>query len=209
MTCVFVDIGDVLLNDGWDHDARKRAAEFFDIEYASLNDRHHLKVEPFEEGRITLDEYLDFVVFNEKRVFTQDQFRDFMFAQSEPFPEMIEMVSRLRSHHGQKIVAVSNEGRELNAYRIQKFGLASFVDCFISSCFVHIRKPDPDIFKLALDVAQVPVSRIAYVENTPLFVQVAESLGIRTVLHTSYATTCATLTTMGVWKGKGVNHDPI
>ena len=82
---------------------------------------------------------------------------------------------------------VSNEARELNSYRIRKFKLDGFVDSFISSCFVHVRKPDADIFRLALDIAQAPARQVVYIENTPMFVQVAEGLGIRSILHTDYS----------------------
>ena len=97
------------------------------------------------------------MVFYEKRSFTRAQFRRFMFAQSKPYPEMIELVARLKVRHGLKIVVVSNEAREVNAYRIRKFKLGAIRDSFISSCFVHIRKPDADIFRLALDIAQVAI----------------------------------------------------
>ena len=131
------------------------------------------------KGKLTLEEYLSRTVFYEERPFTRDQFREFMFAQSKPYPEMIELVAQLKVRHGLKIAVVSNEARELNAYRIRKFKLDGFVDFFISSCFVHIRKPDADIFRLALDIAQTPPEQVVYIENTPMFVQIAEGLGIR------------------------------
>ena len=107
------------------------------------------------------------MVFYQERPFTRAQFRRFMFAQSKPYPEMIELAARLKVRHGLKIAVVSNEGRELNAYRIRKFKLYELVDSFISSCFVHIRKPDVDIFRLALDIAQAPACRVVYIEKYP------------------------------------------
>jgi FMN phosphatase YigB (HAD superfamily) len=104
---------------------------------------------------------------------------------------MIDMVARLKVRHGLKIAVVSNEARELNAHRIRKFKLGAIVDFFISSCFVHVRKPDADIFRLALDIAQVPARQVVYIENTPMFVEIAEGLGIRGILHTDYRSTCA------------------
>ncbi len=98
---------------------------------------------------------------------------------------------------------VSNEARELNAYRIRQFKLNRFVDFFVSSCFVHLRKPDADIFRLALDIAQVPARKILYIENTPMFVQVAESLGIRSILHTDYRSTRARVASFGLVQPRG------
>ena len=102
---------------------------------------------------------------------------------------------------------VSNEARELNEYRIRKFKLDGFVDSFISSSFVHIRKPDSDIFRLALDIAQTPAQQIVYIEDTPMFVQIAEGLGIQSILHKDYRSTCAELVSFGLQIGEGVLHE--
>ncbi len=198
ITTLFLDVGGVLLSDGWDRHARRRAAEAFKLEWDDLEERHHLTSATYEEGRLTLAEYLSLTVFYEARPFSLEQFRDFMFAQSTPHPEMLELVARLRVRHGLKIVVVSNEARELNAYRILKFELDALVDCFVSSCFVHVRKPDAAIYRLALDVAQAPIEQVLYIENTPLFVKIAADLGIRGILHTDYGSTCAQLAALGL-----------
>jgi putative hydrolase of the HAD superfamily len=204
ITCLFLDIGGVLLTDGWDHHARKRAAANFKLELAEIEDRHQVVFATYEEGKLTLEEYLGRVIFFQKRPFTRAQFRRFMFAQSKPYPEMLQLAAQLKVRHGLKIVVVSNEARELNAYRIRKFKLGGFVDSFISSCFVHVRKPDADIFRLALDIAQAPIEQILYIDNTPVFVQIADDLGIRSVLHTDYQSTCAKLASFGLHTNEGV-----
>jgi putative hydrolase of the HAD superfamily len=207
VTALFLDIGGVLLTDGWDHLARKRAATRFKLELAGMEDRHHLTFDTYEEGKLTLEEYLGRVVFYQKRPFTRTQFRRFMFTQSKPYPKMIELIRILKARYGLKIAVVSNEARELNEYRIRKFKLDGFVDSFISSSFVHVRKPDADIFRLALDIAQVPASQVVYIENTPMFVQVAEGLGIRSILHTDYRSTRAQLVSLGLQPDEGVIHE--
>lgn len=201
ITTLLLDIGGVLLTNGWDHPARERAATHFNLDLAELEGRHHLTFDTYEEGKLTLDEYLDRVVFHRKRSFTREQFRRFLFAQSRPHPEMLELVARLKVRHGLRIAVVSNEGRELNAHRIRRFRLGELVDCFISSSFVHIRKPDAEIFRMALEVAQTPARRALYIDNTPMFVQVAEGLGIRSILHRDYRSTCAALAKFGLRPG--------
>jgi putative hydrolase of the HAD superfamily len=198
ITCAFLDIGGVLLTDGWDHLARRRAAKNFKLEWAEMEERHGLTFEIFEEGKITLDEYLSLVVFHQKRSFTRNQFRRYMFEQSRAFPDMIKLVAQLKLNLGLKIAIVSNEARELNAYRIERFKLEKLADCFISSCFVHIRKPDADIFRLALDIAQVRPARVVFIDNTPMFVQIAESLGIHGILHTDCKSTRTKLSDLGL-----------
>ena len=198
VTTLFLDIGRVLLTDGWDHHARKRAAKNFKLELAEMEDRHHLTFEAYEEGKLTLEEYLGLVVFYREQTFSRIEFRKFMFEQSKPHPRMMELIRKLKAQYGLKTAVVSNEGRELNEYRIRKFKLDGFVDSFISSCFVHIRKPDAGIFRLALDIAQAPARHVVYIDDTPMFVQIAEGLGIRSILHTDYKSTCAKLASFGL-----------
>lgn len=198
ITCLFVDIGGVLLSDGWDRNSRALAAKNFGLNPQEMEDRHNQTFYTFEIGKITIDEYLKRVVFYKKRAFTRAEFKKFIFMQSKECPSMIDLVRKLKATYNLKVVVVSNESRELNAYRIRQFDLAQFVDFFVSSCYVHFRKPDTDIFKLAFDIAQVPVKQIVYIENTPMFVQVAESLGIQSILHKDYKTTCAKLASFGL-----------
>ena len=203
MTCLFVDIGGVLLTDGWGRDARKLAMEHFKLDAAEMEDRHLITWNTYQEGNFTLEEYLDRVIFYKERRSAGSEFHHFMFAQSKPYPEMLELIARLKARYGLKIVVVSNEGRELNAYRIDTFKLIEIADVFISSCFVHLRKPDVDIFRLAMDVAQVPPPQVLYIENTAMFVEIAEGLGIRGILHTDYNTTCAKLASFGLRTDEG------
>ena len=198
ITCLFVDVGGVLLTNGWDHHARRRAVAKFKLNWAEMEERHRLVFEIHEEGKLTFEEYLSLVVFYEKRPFTRAQFRRFMCEQSKPFPDMIGMAAQLKARHGLKIAVVSNESLELNAYRIRTFKLDGFVDAFISSCFVHLRKPDANIFRLALDITQTPAHQVLYIENTPMFVGIAEGLGIKSILHTDYKSTRAQLASLGL-----------
>src|SRR5680860_1608528 len=198
VTTLFVDIGGVLLTDGWGHEFRKMAVKEFHLNQQEMEDRHQMVFETFELDKITLEEYLNLVIFYEQRPFTPAQFKEFMFARSESDPKMIELIRQLKAKYGLKIVVVSNEARELNAHRIQKFRLNEFVDAFISSCYVGLRKPDSDIFRLALDVAQVTAEQILYIENTQMFVQIAEGLGIRGIWHTDYKSTCEKLALFGL-----------
>ena len=198
ITTLFVDIGGVLLSDGWSYESRKLAVKKFDLNTEEMESRHNQAFDTYELDKLTIEEYLNHVVFYEKRSFTPAQFKKFMFSQSKPHPQMIELVRKLKTNYGLKIIVVSNEARELNAYRIRKFKLDEFVDFFISSCYVRLRKPDADIFRLALDTTQALTKQVVYIENTPMFVRIAEGLGIRSILHTDYKTTCAKLASFGL-----------
>lgn len=198
ITTLFLDIGGVLLTNGWDRAMRKKAAKTFRLDEEEMNERHHLTFDIYEQGKLTLDDYLDRVVFYRQQPFPREEFKEFMFAQSRPYPEMIELFRRLKSRHGLKIAAVNNEGRELNEFRIREFGLGSCVDFFISSCYVHFRKPDKDIYRIALDIAQTSTEQVVYFDDRPIFVEVAASMGIRGIVHSGYQTTLAALKKLGL-----------
>jgi putative hydrolase of the HAD superfamily len=198
ITTLFLDIGGVLLTNGWDHGMRQRAAEVFGLDLVELNDRHHLTFDTYEQGKLSLDEYLQRVVFWQARSFAAEDFKRFMFEQSQPYPEVIELVRGLKSRLGLKVATLSNEGRELTVCRVEKFGLGGFVDFFICSCFVHCRKPDPQIYHMALDIAQVRPEQVAYVEDRLMFIEVARSLGIRSIHHQGLASTRLALAELGL-----------
>ena len=191
-----------MLTNGWDNGIRKNAADKFGLDFDEMNERHHLTFDTYEEGKLSLDEYLDRVVFYKSRSFSHDEFKAFMYDQSRPFPEMIELVRSLKSRHGLQTAAVSNEGRELTVYRVHQFNLGSIIDFFVSSSFVHYRKPDADIYRMALDIAQVDPQQVVYIDDRPMFVEVAQSLGIQGIIHKNFQTTRKVLETLGLSANK-------
>ena len=198
ITTLFLDIGGVLLTNGWDRGIRLLATEKFGLNYAEMDERHHLTFDTYEEGKLSLDEYLKRVVFYQERSFSREEFKAFMYAQSQPFPEMIELMRGLKTQHGLQVAAVSNEGRELTVYRVGQFKLGTFIDFFVSSCFVHYRKPDADMYRIALDIAQVQPEQVVYIDDRAMFVEVAQGLGIQGIIHSGYESTRKTLETLGL-----------
>jgi putative hydrolase of the HAD superfamily len=196
-TTIFTDIGGVLLTNGWDRTARGKAIRLFKLDPDETEQRHHLTFDTYESGKISLHEYLIRLVFYKKRKFSEEDFRKFMFEQSMPFPEMLKLIRSIKEKYGIKIAVVNNEGSELNKHRINTFRLGEFVDFFISSCIVHFRKPDADIFKVALDIAHVAPEKVIYLEDRPMFVQVAETLGIHGIIHQDFITTKKQLASLG------------
>lgn len=198
ITTLFLDVGGVLLTNGWDHNSRKRAAETFGLNYDEMSERHHLTFDTYEEGKLSLDEYLKRVVFYQERSFSREEFKKFMYAQSKPYPDMIKLIGGLKTQYGLRVAAVSNEGRELTIYRVQQFELRTFVDFFVSSCFVHSRKPDEDMYRIALDISQAQSEQVIYIDDRGMFVEVARELGITGIIHTGYVATRKSLEGLGL-----------
>ena len=175
---LFLDIGGVLLTNGWGRDFRERAEKKFGLDSKETEERHHLTFDTYEEGKLTLDEYLGRVVFYRQTDFTKEDFKQFMFDQSEELEGALNFFKTLKKQYNLKVIAVSNEGKELNEYRIAKFRLNDLFDAYISSCYIHLRKPDKDVLRMACDISQTRPDEALYVDDRLMFVEVARSYGI-------------------------------
>ena len=181
---VFFDIGGVLLSDGWGHVARQAAAKKFKLDYQAMDILHDFIFNTYEIGKITLDNYLDTVVFNNPRDFTKEDFKTFMFAQSQELPNMLEWLKQWRKDNPDiRIISINNEPKELNDYRIKKFELHECFDAFISSCEVGMRKPDPGIYNLAMGIAHATSEQCIYFDDRPMLIDAAQKLGIKSYHH--------------------------
>ncbi len=95
ITTIFFDIGGVLLTDGWGHDSRRAAAVQFGLDWDDFTDRHEKVAHLIETNRLPLERYLDRVIFYRPRSFSRDEFRAFVFAQSQSKPDSLEIAEEL------------------------------------------------------------------------------------------------------------------
>jgi putative hydrolase of the HAD superfamily len=196
ITTLFCDVGGVLLTNGWDHNSRSDAVKLFKLEAKEFETRHNMIFGDYEMGKITLDEYLRYTVFFEPRDFSIDEFKAFMFAQSEPHPEMIDAILKVKNEHKFKVIIVSNEGKELTNYRIKNFGLDRIGDFFVISCYAKVRKPDRQIFQMAIDMSNTAPKHIAYIDDRKMFVEIAGDMGVHGIWHENPVKTIDTLLTL-------------
>jgi putative hydrolase of the HAD superfamily len=178
---LFWDVGGVLLTNAWDHTERAAALEHFQVDEKEFHGRHEMVVSSFERGKITLDEYLDRTVFYRPRSFTREVFREYMFALSKPFPNVLEFAQALANSGKVFMGTINNESRELNYYRIEHFGLRKLFRLFVSSCFVGYRKPERDIYRLALEITQIPAEQCCFIDDRALNLECAAKLGMKTI----------------------------
>jgi len=181
ISAIFWDVGGVLLTNGWDRAQREKALEQFQLDREEFNDRHEMLVSSFERGKISLDEYLDRTIFYRSRPFTRDEFRQFMFALSQPKSDELAVAQELSRSGKYLMSTINNESREMNLYRIEKFGLREIFDIFISSCFVGLRKPERDIYRLALEITQKVPAQCCFIDDRDLNLESAEKLGMQTI----------------------------
>jgi putative hydrolase of the HAD superfamily len=178
---LFWDVGGVLLTNAWDHTQREAALERFHVDRKEFAERHELVVSSFERGKISLDEYLDRVLFYKPRDFSCDEFKQVMYQLSEADEEALELARQLADSGQYLMGTINNESRELNQYRIEKFGMRAIFTLFVSSCFVGLRKPEEAIYRLALDVAQKRAEECCFIDDRPLNLEVAKRLGMHTI----------------------------
>lgn len=178
---IFWDVGGVLLTDAWDRTERIAALEHFRLDEKEFHARHEMAVSSFERGKITLDEYLDGTVFYRDRSFTRQAFVDYMFSLSRPVPEALDFARSLADSGKYFMGTINNESRELNLHRIEKYGLRGIFQLFVSSCFVGLRKPEPDIYHLALEITQKPPEECCFIDDRALNLECAAKLGMHTI----------------------------
>ena len=195
---IFWDVGGVLLTNAWDRTQRLATLEHFRLDVEEFHDRHDMVVSSFERGKITLDEYLDRTVFYRTRPFTRDVFREYMFSLSQPFPDVLGFAQALSDSGKYFLGTINNESRELNYYRMEKCGLRKIFQLFVSSCFVGFRKPEKDIYRLALETTQIPAEACCFIDDRSLNLECAAKLGMKTIEMQTLEQLRADLAKLGV-----------
>jgi putative hydrolase of the HAD superfamily len=186
---LYSDIGGVLGTNGWDSEIRKGVCERFGIDFEEIDKRHHLMFDSYERGFLPLESYLRYVFFDRGREFTLDEITQYIYSRSVPWPESIQLFASVKKANGIKFGLVSNEGQGITEHRVHKFGLRELADFMVISNCVHMRKPDHQIWKLALDLAQLTPADAIYVDDREMFVQVALELGFTAFQHVSVEST--------------------
>jgi putative hydrolase of the HAD superfamily len=184
---LFWDNGGVFLTNGWDRHSRRAAVEKFHLDWNDFEDRHELMLDAFETGRASIDDYLHRTIFYRERPFSSDDFKAFMFAQSQPCPEPLAFLGQIARSRRFLMAALNNESREINEYRIDKFALRDYFEAFFSSCYLGVRKPDPGIYKLALKITQRKPAECILIDDRGLNLEVAREGGMQTILFKDLA----------------------
>ena len=195
---LYSDIGGVLGTNGWDTPLRQEICTRFRVDHDEIESRHRLMFDSYERGFLTFEEYLRHVFFASPRDFTWESVRDFTYAASTPWPENINFFKNVKARNNLKMALISNEGQGITEYRIAKFGLRELADYMVISHFTHLRKPDREIWKLALQLGGATAQESIYIDDREMFVNIAAEIGFTTVHHTSLEKTRAHLERLGL-----------
>src|ERR1700691_3837039 len=184
---LYWDNGGVFLTNGWDRNSRRAAVEKFHLDWNDFEDRHELMLDAFETGRATLDDYLHRTIFYHDRPFSSDDFKAFMFAQSQPYPEPLALLGQIARSRRFLMASLNNESREINEYRIDKFALRDYFEAFFSSCYLGLRKPDLGIYSLALQITEQSPAECILIDDRGLNLECAREFGMQTILFKDLA----------------------
>lgn len=178
---LFFDVGGVLLTNGWDTAARKRAAETFGIDFPEFQTRHEMLKTAFETGRLNIESYVQKAIFHCPRSFGPDDFIAFMYRQSQPIGETLEWVRELSRSGRCRLFTLNNESRELHEHRVRTFQLDTIFRGFLTSCYLGQVKPDEDVYLNSLGIAACDRSEAVFIDDRPVNVESALALGLSAV----------------------------
>jgi putative hydrolase of the HAD superfamily len=181
-----------------DHTQRTRLVEQFDLDGGDFEGRHQMLSAALDAGQLDLDQYLDRTIFYRPRAFGKQEVRDFMYAQSEALPGSLALMARLAQARKVFLATLNNESRELNLYRIEKFGLRNYFSVFFSSCYLGVSKPHPQIYRLALDLSQRQPEECVFIDDRSLNLECARRLGLHTIQFLNAGQLEGDLRTLGV-----------
>jgi putative hydrolase of the HAD superfamily len=181
VSALFWDMGGVILTNAWDRSSRLKAVEKFHLDRDDFEDRHELLLNAFETGHAGLKEYLNRVIFYRQRPFTREEFKQFMYDQSQPYEETLAILRKIASLDRYLVAALNNESLELNEYRIQKFQLRDYFQVFMSSCYLGVRKPDEAIYRQVLQITQRRPEECVFIDDRSLNLECARELGMNTI----------------------------
>lgn len=198
ITTLFFDIGGVCLSNGWDHEQRQTIAQQFGFDYPTFDARHRQVSDTLERGQIGLQDYLQWTIFYEERNFTPQELTEAIKNLSTPVEDTLGLLRALKETNKYKLMTINNESRELNKYRIEKFGLKDIFSAFFSSCYLGLMKPQPEHYRRALEMSQCDPSDCIYVDDRPMNVEVARILGMKPIQFTSAAQLEKDLKSFGV-----------
>jgi len=196
---VLFDVGGVLLTNGWDHKERAAAVAEFKLDKQELETRHEKVAPAWERGEIGLSQYLDAAVFYEPRSFSRDQFFDFMLAQSLLLEDgAMGVLKEISGANGCLVGALNNEARETNEFRFGKFDLRRYFKIALSSCYVGLRKPEPAMYRRALDILGSPPPRVLFIDDREENVAGAAAAGMKAIRFTGEVELWKELEKLGV-----------
>jgi FMN phosphatase YigB (HAD superfamily) len=185
---IFWDIGGVLLTNGWDRGERAEVLTRLGVDLADYESRHEEANYLWERGLSTAEHFFQVTVLNQNPNLTFEELWPQVCAESRILhPECIDILGVLATSERYTLATLNNESRELNEHRLNAFRLRPFFDYFICSGYVHEMKPNPGIYRTAIEISgHLPESAL-FIDDKVENCEAAAALGMQTICFESPA----------------------
>jgi len=181
---VFWDVGGVILTNGWDLTQRTRVLSRLGVDLEAYEEIHERVNYYWERGLINAEDFFMQTVLrtNPKLNLTFDLLWPQVCAESKVLhAECLDILAELKEQRKFRLATLNNESRELNEHRLNAFKLRSLFDYFICSGYVHEMKPNPGIYRSAIDISGYAPERALFIDDKPENCEAAISLGMQAI----------------------------
>lgn len=152
-----------------EEEIRQRVRDHFDL------------IELLDTGQISAQEFYLKIVSLTKANLTFEAFREAYCDVFSPNYPVIEILKKAKTSC--RLILLSNTDCLRFAFIQQRFPEAMIFDSLVLSYQVGLMKPHPQIYRLALQVAQVDPPEAVFIDDLEENVQMAEALGLATILY--------------------------
>jgi putative hydrolase of the HAD superfamily len=201
VTTLLWDLGGVVLTNAWDREQRIKVLNEFGItskdELDEFGDRHREAAPLWEIGKCTIDDYLFMTLFGFSQTVSKETFREKMFAQSDALPGL-EVLKRVKASDRYFLITLNNESKELNEYRIDRFGLREYFSAFFSSCYLNMMKPNPKMYQTVLQIIQRSPDECLFIDDRQQNVESAKRLGLHAIHYADNTALLGELHKLGI-----------
>lgn len=200
ISLLLFDLGNVLTSNDWhvkNQVLEKAFATIFHTTVEDLERGFQAAWDKFEMGHIDEDQFWNLLlrtagladpdVEQAKQLWRQHQKVD---------PQMLNLIQTLRLKY--KIGILSNIPKEWLAFKMHTLKLIHYVDSVTDSSSVGIAKPNPKIYKVALDRNHAQPEETVFIDDKERNLIPARQLGMQTILFTDFEGYKKSLQEMGV-----------
>jgi FMN phosphatase YigB (HAD superfamily) len=198
---IFWDIGGVLLANGWDRNQRHRVLTSLGVNLTAYEAVHDEVNYFWERGLMTAQEFFAKTVIdtNPDLHLTFEKLWPLVCSESRVLHQgSFDILAALKNSGQYRLATINNESKELNAYRLDTFGLRQYFNYFICSGYVHEMKPLPDIYRAAIEISGHPPETALFIDDKQENCEAARSFGMNAIHFESPAQLRASLTQLGI-----------
>ncbi len=152
-----------------EEEIRQRVRDHFDL------------IELFDTGQISAQEFYLKVINLTQANLTFEAFQEAYCDVFSPNYSVIEILKKIKNRY--RLILLSNTDCLRFSFIQQRFPEIMIFDSLVLSYQVGLMKPHPQIYRLALQAAQVEPPEALFIDDLEENIRTAETLGLATILY--------------------------